>query len=300
MKNSRKSAIGTILVLLAAACWSIIGLFVRALSKAGMGVWEITLIRIGIGLLAMAVYLLLFHRELLRIRAKDFWCFAGAGILSLLCMNFCYNQAVQVTSLAVAGTLLYTAPTFVMLMSLLFFRERMTGRKLLCLILAFIGCALVSGIARGHLSLTPAALLLGLGSGLSYALYSIFSRFALDRGYNSWTITFYSFVFCTLACMLFARPAMIIHTAAADPVLLIPMILLGLITGFAAFVLYTNGLRFLETGRASVIASLELVFGALVGLIAYGERVGADAAAGIVLILIAVAVLSTSKKVNIK
>ena len=215
-------------------------------------------------------------------------------------MNFCYNQAVQVTSLALAGTLLYTAPTFVMLMSLVFFRERMTKRKLLCLVLAFVGCALVSGIARGRLSLTPKALLLGLGSGLSYALYSIFSRFALDRGYNSWTITFYSFVFCTLGCAVFAHPAAIAGAAAARPMLLAPMAMLGLITGFAAFVLYTNGLRFLETGRASVIASLELVFGALVGLIAYGERVGTDAVAGIALILTAVAILSGVKKVNIK
>ena len=299
MKNStnRKTALlGTVLVLLAAACWSVIGLFVRALYAAGLGVWEITLIRIGVGLTAMAVYLLLFHRELLRIRLRDLWCFAGAGILSLLCMNFCYNQAVQLTSLALAGTLLYTAPTFVMLMSLIFFREHMTKRKLLCLLLAFAGCALVSGIARGRLALTPTALLLGLGSGLSYALYSIFSRFALDRDYSSWTITFYSFVFCALGCLICARPGMIVKAAAAQPALLVPMALLGLITGFAAFVLYTNGLRFLETGRASVIASLELVFGALVGLIAYGERVGADALAGIVLILLAVTILSGARK----
>ena len=246
MKNNRKSILGTILVLLAAACWSIIGLFVRTLSEAGLDVWDITLVRIGVGLLAMAVYLILFHRELFRIRLRDLWCFAGAGILSLLCMNFCYNQAVQVTSLALAGTLLYTAPTFVMLMSLL--------------------------------------------------LYSIFGRFALDRGYNSWTVTFYSFAFCALGCLLLARPGEIFAAAAARPALLVTMALHGLITGFAAFVLYTNGLRFLETGRASVVASLELVFGALVGLIAYGEAVSADALAGIVLILGAVAILSGEKK----
>ena len=125
---------------------------------------------------------------------------------------------------------------------------------------------------------------------------TIFSRFALDRGYSSWTITFYSFVFCALGCLICARPGMIVNAAAAQPALLVPMALLGLITGFAAFVLYTNGLRFLETGRASVIASLELVFGALVGLIAYGERVGADALAGIVLILLAVTILSGARK----
>lgn len=295
MSSSRKGGLGTILVLLAAACWGIIGLFVRRLSAAGLGVWDISLIRMGVGLLAIGLYLALFRRDRFRIRLRDFWCFAGAGILSLMCMNFCYNQAVQVTSLAIAGTLLYTAPTFVMLMSLVFFRETMTRAKVLALVLAFAGCALVSGIARGHLALTPRALLLGLGSGLSYALYSIFSRFALDRGYDSWTITFYSFAVCVLGCSLFSHPGQIV-AAASEPALLAPMLLLGLITGFAAFLLYTGGLRHLEAGRASVIASFELVFGALVGLIAYGERIGADALAGIILILLAVAILSIRGK----
>ena len=296
MKTGRKGLLGTVLVLLAAACWGTIGLFVRRLSGAGLGVWDISLIRMGVGLLAIGLYLALFHRERLRIRPRDFWCFAGAGILSLLCMNFCYNQAVQETSLAIAGTLLYTAPTFVMLMSLVFFREAMTKTKLLALLLAFAGCALVSGIARGHLALTPRALLLGLGSGLSYALYSIFSRFALDRGYDSWTITFYSFAVCVLGCGLFSHPGQIVAAAAAQPALLVTMLLLGLITGFAAFLLYTGGLRHLEAGRASVIASFELVFGALVGFLAFGERIGADAVAGIVLILIAVGILSIGGK----
>ncbi len=297
MKKIKNNAIlGTAYVLLAAIFWGTIGLYVRRLRAAGLSTWDIALTRMGIGLAAMAAYLLLFQREKLSVRRQDLWLFAGAGILSLLCMNFCYSETVQATSLAIAGTLLYTAPTFVMLFSLLFFREAMTKRKLLALVLAFCGCALVSGIARGQLSLTPRALLLGLGSGLSYALYSIFSRAALERGYDSWTITFYSFVFCALACLLLARPGQIVACAMEEPALLLPMALLGLTTGFAAYLLYTRGLCCLEAGRASVIASLELVAGALVGVIAYRERIGFDGIAGIFLLLCAVAVLSLPGK----
>lgn len=295
-KTKNNPFIGTFFVLLAAIFWGTIGLYVRRLSAVGLTTWDIALTRMGIGLTAMAVYLFLFQREKLAVHWKDLWLFAGAGILSLLCMNYCYTETVQATSLAIAGTLLYTAPTFVMLFSLLFFRESMTKRKLLALVLAFCGCALVSGIARGQLSLTPRALLLGLGSGLSYALYSIFSRAALERGYDSWTITFYSFVFCAIACLVLARPGEIIACAAENPALLVPMALLGLLTGFAAYLLYTRGLCCLEAGRASIIASLELVAGALVGVIAYRERIGFDGIIGIILLLCAVAVLSLPGK----
>lgn len=222
--------------------------------------------------------------------------FAGAGILSLLCMNYCYSESIQVSSLAVAGTLLYTAPIFVMLMSLLFFRERMTGRKLLALLLAFAGCALVSGIAGGEFNMTTKALLLGLGSGFSYALYSIFGRVALDRRYDSWTITFYAFVFGTMGCVLMASPGRIAAAAMADYTLLLHMALLGVTTGFAAYLLYTIGLTRLEPGRASIIASLELVSAAVLGVIAFQETIDLSAAVGIALLLCAVVVLNVQKQ----
>lgn len=292
----KKKLLGTVLVLLAAVLWGTIGVFIRSLADAGLGTFDIALVRMSVGLLAMAVFLVPFHPERLRIRLRDIWIFAGAGLLSLMCMNYCYNETVRATSLAVAGTLLYTAPTFVMLMSLLFFREKLTVGKLAALVLAFIGCALVSGLAQGRLLLTPRAFAIGLGAGFSYALYSIFSRFALDRGYNSWTITFYSFVFCALGCLCFAKPGRIVLTAVAAPALLVPMLLLGILTGFLAYLLYTVGLTCLEPGRASILASLELVAAAVIGAVAYREHIAIDAAAGITLLLFAVLLLSLKEK----
>ncbi len=287
---------GTLFVLLSAVLWSTVGLYVRRLRAAGLSTWDIALARNGFSILAMAAYLLPFHRDRLKIHWKDLWIFAGAGLCSLLCMNYCYSESIQVTSLAIAGTLLYTAPIFVMLMTLLFFREKMSIQKLIALILAFVGCALVSGIGSGELSLTPKTLLLGLGSGFSYALYSIFGRAALNRGYDSWTITFYAFLFTAGGSTLFANPLGMLSASVAAPSLLIPMALLGLTTGFAAYLLYTKGLTCLESGRASIIASLELVSAAILGVIAYQERISFGGILGIGLLLTAVAVLNLQEK----
>ena len=294
--EQKNMLLGTVLVLLAGILWSTVGIYVRSLRAAGLSTWDITLVRMSVSVLSMALYLVPFHRERLCVRFKDLWIFAGAGILSLLCMNYCYSESIQVSSLAVAGTLLYTAPIFVMLMSLLFFREKMTGRKLLALLLAFAGCALVSGIAGSEFTMTTKALFLGLGSGFSYALYSIFGRVALDRNYDSWTITFYAFVFGMAACTLLAEPGKIVAAAMADAALLLPMVLLGVTTGFAAYLLYTIGLTKLEPGRASIIASLELVSAAVLGVIAFQETIDLSAAVGIALLLCAVVVLNVQKK----
>ena len=197
-----KNKLGPIYVLTAGTLWGSMGVFVRHFNAAGLGTMEIAWFRNLFGLLAVGGYLLLFHRELLRFRWKDLWCFLGTGLGSLFLLNVTYYTAMQYTSLAVAGVLLYTAPIFVMLLSALFFRESVTRRKLLALVLAFAGCALVSGLGSDS-RVSTLGLLWGLGAGLTYALYSIFSRFAIDRGYGSWTITFWSFVFSFAASSFF-------------------------------------------------------------------------------------------------
>ena len=292
-RKTHSKYFGMACVLLAAALWGTMGLYVRRLqTDAGLRSWDTAALRILTALIIVSVYLGLFHREKLRIRLRDLWIFFGTGILSLLMVCWCYYETISRTSLAVAGILLYTAPVFVMLMSLPLFRERLSARKLLALVLAFAGCVFVSGAARGQLALSPAGLLIGLGAGLSYALYSIFSRYAINRGYDSWTITFYSFALCGAACLFLADWHAIGATVAAQPSLLGWIAALGVTTGFLAYVFYTMGLQHMESSRASILASLEPVVAALVGVTVFHERLGWDGLLGVALVLSAIAVLS--------
>ena len=112
-----------------------------------------------------------------------------------------YKRQQQVSSLAVAAILLYTAPTFVVILSALLWKERITKRKLAALVLAFLGCCFVAGILNGALTLTPEGLLLGIGSGLFYSSYTIFGRFALKH-YQPFTVTFYTFLIAGIGSLL--------------------------------------------------------------------------------------------------
>lgn len=285
-------------ILAAAALWGCMGLFVRRLSAAGLGPLEIAQLRITTGLALLGLYLGLFHRDRLRVRLRDLWCFFGTGVVSLLLFSFCYFRTMELTSLAVAGVLLYTAPVFVMLLSIALFRERAGGAQWVALAMAVGGCALVSGVGSGD-AVSLRGLLLGLGAGLFYALYSIFGRYAIRRGYGAWTITFYTFLFCAAGCALlcdWGQLAAVLGAPGADLWGLTAC--MGLTTGFAAYLLYTWGLRFLPSSRASILASLEPAVAALVGVAVFHERISWAVAAGIGLVLGAIAVLSLGKSVN--
>ena len=158
----RTQARAIFLVLLAGSLWGCIGLFSRTLSALGVGPETIVILRNAGACVVLAVLFLVYDRSIFRIQLRHFPIFLGTGIVSILFFTLCYFNSQQVSSLAVSAILLYTAPTFVVLLSALFWREKITKQKLLALIIAFFGCCCVAGLLGGSLAVTPKGLLLDL------------------------------------------------------------------------------------------------------------------------------------------
>ena len=282
-------------VLAAGTFWGTMGFFARSLYAAGFGPLEVAQTRITTGLVFVGLYILLFNRSLFRVKWKDMWCFLGTGIVSLLLFSTCYFSALNYTSLAVAAILLYTAPFFVMLMSLLLFKEKMNGKKVFALVLAFTGCVLVSGVG-GDEEFSWIGILLGLGSGFFYALYSIFGRYAINRGYGAWTMTFYTFLFCSVGCAFLCDWQVIGTSVQADNSVLLWVLGLGFVTAFLPYVLYSIGLENMESSKASILASVEPVVSALFGVFVFHETLTAWGILGILMVLGAIVVLNVKLK----
>lgn len=274
------------LFVLAAGCmWGLMGLLVRGLNEAGIASMEVCFIRSVVTFASLFLIILFFDRSAFRIRIKDIWCFIGTGACSVTFFNFCYFKTMTLTSLSVAAVLLYTAPAFVMLMSAVLFQEKLTRQKLAALALAFLGCAFVSGIVGGAGALSAAGILYGLGSGFGYALYSIFGRYALEKGYRSLTISFYTFL-CSVVCTFFlADTESVAAGLSGDTPLLIRSVILVLVVTLFPYLSYTKGLSGVENGTASVLASVEPVVATLVGMVIYQEALSFWNFLGIAMVL---------------
>lgn len=290
MKQSKSA----LCVLLAGTLWGSMGLFVRRLNAVGLYALDIVQLRIAVSLVLVGLYLLIFARERFRVRLRDLWCFAGTGIVSLLLFSWCYYSGMQEASLSVMAVLLYTSPAFIMLLSIVLFRERLTRQKLLALVLTFAGCCLVSGLGSGS-AVSMKGLLLGLGSGFFYALYSIFSRYAIERGYDSWTITFYTFLFCLLASAPLSHWDLIAQALSSGASVPVYALLMGLLTGFLAYIFYTKGLEGMESSRAGILASVEPVVGTIIGTLVFHEPLPVQSVLGIALVLGGIVVLGGKK-----
>lgn len=285
----------TLCVLGAGALWGCISLFVRALDAAGLSAVDISGVRMAVGALGMLLVILVHDRSLLRIQLRDIWLFIGTGIVSVTLFNVCYFTCIELSEASIAVVLLYTSPIWVMLMSAIFFRERITKRKVTALCLTFVGCVLVAGVLGGAVHLTPFALASGIASGFFYATYSIFGRVALQR-YDTLTITFYTFLFGLLASLVVGDPAKIVAVAAANPALIAWYLGLGIFCTIAPYLLYTTGLKYLETSRAAILATIEPLVGSLLGIFAYGESTGILKLLGMACILGAVVLVNTGER----
>lgn len=276
-------------ILTAGISWGMIGLFNRQLLALGFTPALIVLTRNMGGWLTMTLLFSLFNREIFRIRLRHIPYFLGTGIVSVVLFTLLYFSCQEQCSLAAAAILLYTSPAFVMLLSALLFREPITRQKLLALVMAFCGCAFVSGIFGGGLSVTVTGLLMGIGSAFFYALYSIFARYAL-RHYQPLTVTYYTFLCAGIASLLVASPGAVLGLLSVPSV---PSIVLGLIliATVIPYVLYTKGLARVESGKAAILASVEPVAAALVGVIAFAEPLNASVLLGLGCVLCSVCIL---------
>lgn len=280
------------LVAAASVLWGILFIFVRQLSAADFSAMDVVCIRSYGSVLFLFPGLFVVNRKLLKIKLKDSWCFVGTGVFSIVFFSYCYFRNVQVSSAAFASILMYTSPVWVTLLSMIFFKEKMNRSKWIALVMALAGCALVSGLMGGAGAVSVQGILLGLGSGIGYGLYSIFGRFALNRGYHPMTVSSYTFLFACVGVLPFVSVSSIMNKFVQEPTLLVPALCMAVLSTAMSFSLYTLGLAYMESGRAAVLATLEPIVSTVVGVVLYQETISVAMLAGIVLVLVSSIIIS--------
>lgn len=286
-----------ICILAAGTLWGLMGIFVRALAGFGIGSEGTLTIRCGLAAVMFGITILIRNKHLFRIKLKDLWCFFGSGIMSLLFFTYCYFKSMDVIGIGMSAVLLYTAPSIVIILSRIIFRERLTVCKIIAVIMAFAGCCCVSGTGAGG-KMPLSGLLVGLGAGFGYALYSIFARLAMDRGYNGLTVNFYSCLLAAAGGALIWDPAPAMSAMTSSAGCLALCAAAAALSCYLPYLLYTYGLTGTETGKASVMASVEMVVAALVGIIVFREKLTAAGVCGMVLVLGAIVLLNAKPKKN--
>jgi drug/metabolite transporter (DMT)-like permease len=259
--------------------------------------------RMSLAFVMLAAFLLATGRKsLFRVKPRDLPLFAGAAVSSAIILNVFYSMSTVMNPLSVASILLATSPVFVVLLSAPLFKEKITAAKTRSLIIVFGGCVLTSGIvgdgvsaavAAGVSGVSPQGLATGALAGFGWALYGIMTRFCLNRGYSSLTVNLYTFLIGSLVCVPFTDFGVIASSIAGAPIYMTLMLMLHTFaTSLLPYALFTYGMTCMDTGKASIIASVEPVAATVLGFLLYGEKPDFVTAIGIALVIFGIALLN--------
>lgn len=267
---------GSLLIVVAAALWGLIGVLSKGVLGAGVGALELAFWRAALagGMFALHAGVARQHPP----KGRDVGAFALFSLVGVVLFYTSYTLSVQTGGVSLASILLYSAPAFVALAAWPLYGELPTPRKLLLLGGTLLGVVLVSRSSGAAETVSGAALVWGLLAALSYSSYYLFGKWALAR-YSPVTIYAWVLPFGALGLLPF------VTFSPKSPVVWLLLGLLALVSTYAAYGLYYTGLKRVPASRAVLVASIEPVVAAVLGALLFGERLGLWGVVGGALVL---------------
>ena len=265
-------------MLLAAASWALIGPVSRLAQAAGLGPVEIAFWRALFG-----GGLFILHSLVKRQappRGRDLGGVVLFGLVGVSLFYLSYQLAVAYGGAALASVLLYTAPAWVVVGSLLFLRRPVVRTQIVLVIMTLLGVLLLSWPQQGF-KVSLAGVGWGLASGLTYALYYIYGKLQFTK-YPPTVLFALALPVGVLGLLPWAS------FAPKSAVVWWSLLTLSFVSTYLAYWFYSLGLRWLEATRASLVATLEPVLASLLAFVWWGERFSLLGYVGAALIILAV------------
>lgn len=292
MKPAPKSHMGHLMIAAAGAFWGTLGTFAQILMTRGFSVEMVSLLRLAIGCLILGGIVAFTNPKLLVIDRRGLYLTAAIGLVSQAGYNLLYFNAIRHIGIAMSAVLLYTAPFFLLLWSVLFFGERLTIQKIAAIALCFLGCAIaVTGGNLAVIHLSTIGIILGILSAISFSLMSAISKHAL-ADYHPVTVVIYSFFFGALFLFPFNVASDSFHGQLSF--LSVAAILgLGLLPSALSYRLYADGIsRGVDLSAAGVLSTLEMVFSVILAWSIFHEPMGPARWFGILIILASILIMN--------
>jgi len=293
-KKNKDQTKGYLMVLAAGSLWGTIGFFATLLSNYGVEAAPVAFFRLLSASIMLALILLVKGKgfSLFRVSKRGLISCMLVGFISQALYNVCYMNTIEQGGMATAAVFLYTSPVYVAIISSLFFHEPLTKNKLIAIAINIAGCIFtVTGGDFSDMRISGFGIIMGILAGFTYALLPILSRTGADEE-DPFTAAFYGQAFGALLLFFLIRPWNGVGTAFTLPILLV-FIGFGIVPSAMGYIVYYDGIsRITETSRIPVLASVETVVAAIIGLVVFGQSLGIVKIAGIALVLVSIAIMN--------
>ncbi len=194
-------------------------------------------------------------------------------------------EAYRYTTVATATLCYYLAPIFVIAASPFVLKEKLTLKKIICVVTALIGMVFVSGVAENGIPQISEmkGILFGVGAAILYACVILINKKTKDvPSYDMTIIQLSTAAIVLLPYNLFTQD---ISTLSADTRAIILLVTVGIIhTGFA-YAIYFSSMQKLNAQTVAIFSYIDPIVAILISAIFLKENMGIYGIIGGVLIL---------------
>ena len=300
---------GYLIALAATVAWSSSGIFIAYLTGPfALPPLAVAFARNLIITAALFAGLAVWARRFLRISRRDVPVLLLFG-LALAALNALYPPSVALNGAAVATVLIYSAPLFSALAARVFLKESLGPLKVSAVLAGIAGCVLVSGAYDpAKWQVNPQGIAIGLGTGLSFAVYGLVGRLVARRGTPTWTTMAYGFLASTVLMLsILGRsvftwlPGSVLagmHGSRQAALGWVTLLVLALGPTLGGHGLYNASLAYLPASTATLIVTLEPPLTAVLAYVLLGERLGLSQLLGSGLVLVGVVAVTVGDRLE--
>ena len=248
----------------------------------------------------LAILLITKGVEGLKISKKGLFYSLLLGALTKGIFKLATDTSITLIGVSTASILMYLAPVFTAIMSMIFFKERLRRYQHAALVLNLVGCILmVTGGNFEELTISGLGLTLGVLTGFLYALNTILGKVATS-GDDPITMTFYMLLFSALTMGIIAKPWE--HMALLwDSTFVFWAIINSLATGLIANILFLKGLSMnVDASKVTIITSIEVIVASLSGVLLLNEQINLIGFVGIILMMFSIVGMNINLPIKTK
>lgn len=194
-------------------------------------------------------------------------------------------EAYNYTSVAVATLCYYMAPMIVIAVSPVILKEKLSGKKIVCVLVALVGMVLVSGVTgmESFKLSEMKGVLLGLGAAQLYATVVLMNKKIKDIGPYDKTIV----QLASAGAVMLVYTLLVENVSKSDfsLVAVIMLVIVGVVHTGVAYAWYFGSMKSISAQTVALFSYLDPIIAIVLSAVILREDVGAMEAVGAVMVL---------------
>ena len=279
--DNRKKDVNSRLMLIASmTIFGTLGIFVRNISVSS---GELALYRAVLATLLIAVFLLLTKQQIPFSKIKkQVPLLLASGIAMGFNWIFLF-EAYKYTTVSIATLSYYFAPVIVTIVCPIIFKEKLTGKQIVCFVMSTLGLVLITGIGNLSSGNDFVGILFGLGAAILYATVILLNKFI--KNVEALHRTFLQFLSAIVILILYVIMTSGVTLETLNVIGWINLLIVGLIHTGVTYCMYFSSLKELPGQKTALLSYIDPLVAVLISVTVLGETMTLWQVIGGVLIL---------------